>query len=151
MRFYSKKGKVLFPLLIVVLILMAASSLASVMDLEFLQRIPGADSGNGQGSLFVTVPIMALIIWLIAATYYEISGEELKIAAGPIRYTIHIHTIRSIEASKNPISSPALSLDRLRIDYNQSNVVYISPKDKKEFTDELLKINPNIRVNLEKK
>jgi Bacterial PH domain len=149
MRFNSKKGKVMFPLLIIVLILMAASSLASVLDWEFLQKIPGADSGNGQGSLFVTLPIMGLILWLIAATYYEINGEELKIAAGPIRYNIHIHTIRSIEASKNPISSPALSLDRLRIDYNQSNVVYISPQDKKEFTEELLKINPNIRVHLE--
>jgi Bacterial PH domain len=151
MRFYSKKGKVMVPVLIIVLFLMAGSSLASVLDWDFLQRIPGANSGTGQGSLFVTVPIIALIIWLIAATYYEIKGEELKIAAGPIRYTIHIHTIRSIEASKNPVSSPALSLDRLRIDYNQSNVVYISPKDKKKFTDELLKINPNIRVRLKEK
>jgi hypothetical protein len=150
MRFYSKKGKVLFPILIIVLIIMAASSLTSFLDWDLIQNIPGVDESDA-GSLLITVPVMAFIIWLIAATYYEINGEELKVAAGPIRYKIHIHTIRAIEASYNPLSSPALSLDRLKITYNQNNTVLISPKDKQEFVRELLKINPNIRVDLKKK
>ncbi|MGR3764415.1 PH domain-containing protein [Rossellomorea sp. NS-SX7] len=150
MRFYSKKGKVLFPILILVLFLMAGSSLGSFLDWDFFQRIPGVDESDPI-SLFVTVPVMAMIIWLIAATYYEINGEVLKVAAGPIRYKIHIHTIRAVEASNNPISSPALSLDRLKITYNQRNTVFISPKEKQEFINEILKINPNIRVDLKKK
>ncbi|WP_175989366.1 PH domain-containing protein [Bacillus sp. Marseille-Q1617] len=150
MRFYSKKGKVLFPVLIMVLILMAGSSLTSYLDWDFVKHIPGIDESD-RVSLFVTVPVMVLILWLIAGTYYEINGEVLKVAAGPIRYTIHIHTISAIKASNNPLSSPALSLDRLKITYNHGNTVLISPKDKQEFINEILKVNPNIKVNLKKK
>ncbi|MCA1053853.1 PH domain-containing protein [Rossellomorea aquimaris] len=147
MRFYSKKGKILFPGLLCVLILMAVSTLSPFLEWDLLQRIPGADDAD-RGSWIIAIPLMLLIIWLIASTYYEIQGEVLKVTAGPIRYTMSIHTIRAVEASNNPISSPALSLDRLRITYNQNDRVLISPKDQKAFVDELMKINPAIKVRL---
>lgn len=59
---------------------------------------------------------------------------------------IDIHTIRKVYKTKNPISSPALSLNRLAIVYNKFDEILISPQFQKEFIDELLKVNPNIEV-----
>jgi hypothetical protein len=39
-------------------------------------------------------------------------------------------------------------LDRLVIKYNKFDEIYISPKDKQLFVNELIKINPNIEVKI---
>ncbi|MCB0443641.1 MAG: PH domain-containing protein, partial [Flavobacterium sp.] len=61
---------------------------------------------------------------------------------------IDIHSIKRIFKTNNPLSSPALSLDRIAIVYNKYDEVLISPKFKKEFVDVLLKINPSIIVEI---
>jgi hypothetical protein len=59
---------------------------------------------------------------------------------------IEIKSIRKIYRTNNPLSSPALSLDRLAIVYNKFDEILISPKERNEFIDELLKINPSIEI-----
>jgi hypothetical protein len=59
---------------------------------------------------------------------------------------IDIFKITKIEKTNSILSSPALSLDRIRIRYNKYDEVLISPKVKKEFVDELLKVNPTIEI-----
>ena len=59
---------------------------------------------------------------------------------------IDISKITKIEKTNSILSSPALSLDRIRIRYNKYDEVLISPKVKKEFVDELLKVNPTIEI-----
>ena len=55
-------------------------------------------------------------------------------------------TISKITETNNLFSSPATSLDRLSLTYNQFDGVMISPKDKQEFIKHLLQINPAIEV-----
>ena len=75
---------------------------------------------------------------------YKIDGEMLSIW----RTKIDIKTIRKVYATRNPLSSPALSINRIAIVYNKYDEVLISPKDRADFIDELLKVNPNIEVKL---
>lgn len=57
-------------------------------------------------------------------------------------------SIKNISETRNPISSPALSLDRLEIVYNRFDSVLISPADKIDFIAELLHRKPDIEVGL---
>ena len=83
----------------------------------------------GIGVLLLTV---ILFIWLLRSTYYEIRGDTLRIVSGPYRVRIPVEMIESIEPTRSPLSSPALSLDRLRIRYGKKQVL-VSPADKRGF------------------
>jgi hypothetical protein len=90
----------------------------------------------------VFVGIILLISFLFYNTRYTIEGENLLIW----RTKIDINSIRKVYKTRNPLSSPALSLDRLAIVYNKFDEVLISPVERDDFIQELLKINPNIVV-----
>lgn len=75
---------------------------------------------------------------------YVLDGTILKVWW----IEIDILSIKRIYKTNNPLSSPALSLGRIAVVYNKYDEVLISPKLKKEFVDELLKINPNIVVDI---
>ena len=63
------------------------------------------------------------------------------------RWKININDITQIEPTHNPLSSPALSLDRLKIYYRKDGrvaTVMISPKDKEGFLN-ILRNNPNAK------
>ncbi len=83
--------------------------------------------------LLATVPV----VWMFAATYYEIRDATLLIVCGPMRWKIPLRDIESVTDSHNMLSSPALSLDRLKITYAGGRYVLISPKDKQGFREAL--------------
>ena len=92
--------------------------------------------------VFIT---LLVFFWILALTLkYKIDGEMLSIW----RTKIDIKTIRKVYATRNPLSSPALSINRIAIVYNKYDEVLISPKDRADFIGELLKVNPNIDVKL---
>ncbi|RFF27455.1 MULTISPECIES: PH domain-containing protein [unclassified Wenzhouxiangella] len=74
--------------------------------------------------------------WLLLDTKYRLDDKELRISSGPFRWRVLLSTIQSAEPSANPIASPALLLDRLRIDYGAGQTVYISPRDREGFAQE---------------
>ena len=74
-----------------------------------------------------------LPLWLLASTYYRVDGDTLFISSGPIRVRVPLRDITSVTPTNNPLSSPALSLDRLRIDYGHGKAVMVSPCDKQGF------------------
>ena len=91
--------------------------------------------------------IAGFVVYVMTGFSYTIDGINLLIKGGfRWKATIAISTISKIVETNNPISSPAASLDRLAIHYNGRNAVMISPKDKKSFVEDLLKINPAIEV-----
>jgi hypothetical protein len=57
--------------------------------------------------------------------------------SGPSRWTIPIRDIRSITPTRALTSSPALSLDRLRIEYSDGRVLLVSPREKETFLRDL--------------
>jgi len=91
--------------------------------------------------------IAGFVLYVMTGFSYTIDGVNLIIKGGfRWKASIEIKTITKIAETNNPISSPAASLDRLAIYYNSRNAVMISPKDKKSFVEDLLKINPAIEV-----
>lgn len=78
-----------------------------------------------------------LPVWLMTSTTYTLSGTTLMVKSGPFKWQVPIEQITSIKPTSNPLSSPALSLDRLQIDYGRGQSIMISPKDKDQFIQDL--------------
>lgn len=87
--------------------------------------------------LTVTVVVLlltaALIGSILVGTYYMVDKTTLKIVSGPVRFRVNLDDINSVRATRNPLSSPALSLDRLMINYGKNRKVMVSPADKRGF------------------
>lgn len=86
----------------------------------------------------ITLPIgVGLPLWLFLGTSYTVTSHEILIKGGPLKWRVPIADIAAITASSNALSSPALSMDRLRIDYRPGKSVLISPRDKAAFIDQV--------------
>jgi hypothetical protein len=93
--------------------------------------------------------IVAFITHMLLTTYYKIENNTLRIKCGFFfNSELNIDIINEIKETNNPISSPATSIDRLLIIYNKYDTVIISPKEKSAFINQLVEINPNIKVTL---
>ena len=91
-----------------------------------------------------------MLIWILLDTNYSIKEEILYFYSGPFRGKININTIRKIERHSGlivPVTyKPALNTNGLIIHYNSFDDIYISPNQEAIFLEELIKINPNIKV-----
>jgi hypothetical protein len=85
----------------------------------------------------------AFIVWVFGATYYVITADDLIVHAGPIRRTVPLRSVQRLRATHNPLSSPALSLDRIEVTYGSKRVL-ISPQDKRGFVRAVLKRSPAV-------
>lgn len=81
----------------------------------------------------MTIAVAALLFSIFRSTHYTITDQELRIVSGPFKWRIPISEITAIAPSRNMLSSPALSLDRLKISYGKRKFVLISPSDKTRF------------------
>ncbi len=101
--------------------------------------------------LAILLPVIVFIVYLFMNTNYTIEGNSLIVKSGfIINKTIDIKQIKKISETYDPISSPAISLDRLDIVYGHSKHIIISPKLKKEFIETIISLNPNIEIKLKK-
>ena len=93
--------------------------------------------------------LLVFILYIVLSIQYKINDKILTVKAGFLVNTkIDIQKIKKIKKTFNPLSSPAASIDRLEICYNNGDFVLISPKNKDQFIKDLLEINPNIEVKL---
>lgn len=88
------------------------------------------------------------LIHLMLSTWYRITADGTLIAHCGIfpEKKLKIEEITAVEPTVLPVSSYALSLDRLIIYKGGRQWLLISPVDKKEFLKCLRKHNPDIRV-----
>jgi len=105
---------------------------------------------------WVALLIMVVIVLFMAINFYSIryiiDGENLIVKGFPFyNKIIPIDKITRIKETNNPLNSPAASMDRLEIRYNRFDSVIISPKEKQEFIDELLRINQLIEISYKPK
>jgi len=100
--------------------------------------------------LFINSAVVLFMYHIFTTTYYLIDNKSLIIKASfLVNLEIPIQSINLILKSNSPISSPANSLDRLKIVYkNKQKSILISPKAKLNFIKDLQKINPNIQVSI---
>ena len=78
-----------------------------------------------------------LPLWLLFSTRYKLGHSELVVQSGPFKWRILVADITSVTPSNDPLSSPALSLDRLRIDYGRGSSLMISPSNKDQFVRDI--------------
>jgi membrane protein YdbS with pleckstrin-like domain len=90
------------------------------------------------GMLAFLVAAAAFMLWILYDTSYTIDHEQLLIRSGPLRYRVPLRDIHSVDPSRNPLSSPACSLDRLLIRWGgRRKRILISPQRKPDFLREL--------------
>jgi hypothetical protein len=104
-----------------------------------------------EGSLLISLAIVVIVVFLLyvcLTTFYEFTKDKkLKVHSGFLyNREIHINSIRKIKSARNHSASPALSHDRLEIFFNRYGRVLVSPEHRKEFIEELTRINPRIEV-----
>ena len=104
--------------------------------------------GETTTTILTTILLTTFISWVWFGTYYEIKGKQLIVVGGPFRWKIDVMSINSIRKTLNPLSSPALSLKRLEIQYGKYNTILISPKHDNKFCEMMKKINPKIEINV---
>ncbi|MGV2456730.1 PH domain-containing protein [Acinetobacter seifertii] len=111
---------------------------------KIYQEVHDSSMGTNFSHLII-YSLVILVIWLpIFSTYYVVETNILVIKSLIFRWKINIDDIIQIEPTHNPLSSPALSLDRLKISYMKNGriaKVMISPKDKEGLLNTLRK-NP---------
>jgi hypothetical protein len=92
-----------------------------------------------QGVLAALPGVIAavLAVWVFFGTDYRLDVSELYVRSGPFRWRVPLREIRSVTPTRNPLASPALSLDRLRIDYGDGRWIMVSPADSERFQREL--------------
>lgn len=77
---------------------------------------------------------------------YRLDSKKLHVNAGLlIRWSCELKDIKSVEPSRNPISSPALSLNRLRVELTNGRWVLISPSPRAAFFDALAERCPHLQ------
>lgn len=122
-RFRSKVDTWLLVVLVAAVLMCAASAFG----------LRGARSAD----LWFAVPTLlvgaGLPIWLLLSTHYTIDETDLRVRSGPFTWRVPLAEITSVTPTHNPLSSPALSLDRLRIEYGRGRALMISPQDKEGF------------------
>jgi len=105
--------------------------------------------------LWIMGGTFVFIVFLFSGMRYLISGDKLyiKIWMFPSG-SVEIKNITSVERSYNPLSSPAASLKRLRINISEKTkfpYMLISPVREQEFIEELKAVNPDISVSVPNK
>jgi hypothetical protein len=89
------------------------------------------------GVLALLACILALGVglpaWILTSTYYVLHDDRLDARCGPFRWRVPLREITRIEPSRTPLSGPALSLDRLRIDYRRGEWIVVSPRNREAF------------------
>jgi len=139
MRFESKRDL----WIVLILRIMPVVVLAVVADAWYLQHHDLR--GPIAGAIILIVVEIFFFESVLRSTYYVIEGNTLTIRSSFITWRVPIRDIRSITPSGSAISSPALSLDRLRIDYGRKSIL-VSPEDRERFVAMLRSVNPGISV-----
>jgi hypothetical protein len=84
----------------------------------------------GSGAVFM--------VWILYQIDYTFTHDNLVVRCGPVRYRVPLASIDSVRPSRNPLSSPAPSLDRLLIKWKDGRrKILISPARKTDFLREL--------------
>lgn len=96
--------------------------------------------------LLISVLVLVLYRCLVFPLFYEVLPDAIVIHSGFLKTTIRYTDILSVRQTRNALSSPALSLDRIEIKYQPGQMVLISPQEKAAFLTELQARVPALRA-----
>lgn len=86
--------------------------------------------------------VCGIYVGLIFPMRYGLDNHQLVVRSGLCRQRIPLESILEVRPTRNPLSSPALSLDRLHVQYGKGffKAVMISPADREQFLADLARI-----------
>jgi PH (Pleckstrin Homology) domain-containing protein len=125
-------------------------SLAAV--LEAISAIALATVGPPSLWLSRVLPLIlgaaaVVMVWSLFGTSYRITGSDLVIRYGPLRWRVPVANISSVGRTNRIDASPALSLNRLELRcMNPEKEFLVSPNEPVGFVAALKQINPSITV-----
>lgn len=100
---------------------------------------------NQQTSLLTAVGLfivaLGLPVWLLLATHYTVEADTLVVRSGPFTWRVPVNEIEAVKATRSPLSSPALSLDRLEVSYSGGKRILLSPDDRQGFLEAIGQAN----------
>jgi len=111
---------------------------ASLMSGDMLQIAIAA------GGLLFVLAIFGGLVWPMR---YTAKADHIEIRYGMVRSKVPYDKIEGICPTRNPISSPALSLDRLHIQAGSSMGPNVSPADKEGFLEAVAARAPHLERN----
>jgi hypothetical protein len=100
------------------------------------------DALAGGALVFVLV---GLIAWIFLRTGYIVTPSELIVRFGPFRWRVPLASIEEVSAASFWDKGPALSMDRLTIQYGGwPTGLTVSPADREGFLNALLQMAPSL-------
>jgi len=101
--------------------------------------------------IIINFLLLLFVIHIFSTTYYLVDERFLIVKSGfIINKKIDINRVKSIRETNSPISAPALSFDRLEVNWGEYTGVVISPREKHKFIEHMTGINPQIEVQIKK-
>jgi len=111
--------------------------------------IQGGDRLLGLGGAVAGLGILA-VSW---PTHYTLRDGLLLVRSGVFLWRVPLQAIEGVHHSRNPLSAPAWSLKRLRVDYarasGRSAFVLISPKDADLFMRDLAGLDAGLVLDFD--
>lgn len=115
--------------------------LQAILGGAVLLSVLAAFSAVSTGNVFIALVTLllgaAVPIWLLTSTRYILEPTQLIVRSGPFTWHIELADISDIAPSRSALSSPALSLDRLRITHARGQTLLISPRNPVGFIAEV--------------
>jgi len=118
--------------------------IAVVGALSGIVAVPGVLAGRWWTVAALVAPL-GLMIWNLLSTYYVVSGDTLSVRCLLVRKTVPLASVTTLRASRDFRSSPALSLHRIEVLYDNDSVL-VSPKEKTAFIRALRARKPSIAI-----
>lgn len=123
--------------------LVAVMVIAGLYSLAVAALVTSEEPVSGLAVLSLVIAVDAFVFWIFVKTFYVVTGTDLLVRSGPFRWTVPLSNIQQVRPTRNPLSSPALSLDRLEIRHARGSLM-ISPEDKRAFLEDLVARTPGL-------
>ncbi|MCC7332431.1 MAG: PH domain-containing protein [Flavobacteriales bacterium] len=92
---------------------------------------------------------VSVLVWMYFDTSYRIKEKTFFYTCSFLKGEIAIDSIKELEIGVNMYSGikPALAFKGIIIKYNKFDDIYIAPENNEELLNDLLAINPTIKIN----
>ena len=109
------------------------------VGVDFVHELRAAQTSYATLGLYAGVLALGAVfpLWVLVSTRYVLRSDRLDVHSGPLHWRIALREIERALPSHAAWSSPALSLERIRIDYGRGRSIMISPRDRAMFLREL--------------
>jgi hypothetical protein len=99
----------------------------------------GGNSSELPWGVAMVLIVFGIYFGLVFPMRYGLDDTDLLVRFGVCRQRVPLADITEVRPTHNPLSSPALSLDRLHVQYGPGffKAVMISPADREGFLDDL--------------